>query len=57
MKAEARINKQSTKSKMPRTGRTRERSVSRLRKEMEELGVDMSNTEEVGIRFYYIVLK
>ncbi|XP_034941870.1 nucleolar GTP-binding protein 1 [Chelonus insularis] len=47
MKEEARINKQSTKPVMPRTAaaKTRGRSVTRLREEMEKLGVDMNDTE------------
>lgn len=48
MAIESRLKKGITKPKMPRTGRTRERSTSRLRKEMEELGVDMSNSEETN---------
>ncbi|XP_046993099.1 nucleolar GTP-binding protein 1 [Schistocerca americana] len=48
MKQEAAILKNSTKPVMPRTtaARARDRSVSRLRAEMSELGVDMSGTEE-----------
>ncbi|XP_011299669.1 probable nucleolar GTP-binding protein 1 [Fopius arisanus] len=44
---EARVNKASTKPVMPRTAaaKTRSRSVTRLREQMEELGVDMDNTE------------
>ncbi|OXU17338.1 nucleolar GTP-binding protein 1 [Nasonia vitripennis] len=47
MKDESRVNKQSTKPVMPRTAvaRGRDRSVSRLRNEMEDLGVDMEDTE------------
>ncbi|KAF2904018.1 hypothetical protein ILUMI_02155 [Ignelater luminosus] len=47
IKDEARINKQSTKPSLPRTAgaKVRDRSVSRLRNEMEQLGVDMSETE------------
>ncbi|CAH0551719.1 unnamed protein product [Brassicogethes aeneus] len=48
IKDEARINKQSRKPVMPRTAgaKVRDRSVSKLREDMENLGVDMSNTEE-----------
>lgn len=51
MKEESKVNKQSTKPVMPRTAaaRSRGRSVSRLRDEMEELGVDMEDTENVNI--------
>lgn len=44
---ETRVNKQSCKPVMPRTAgaKVRDRSVSRLRSEMENLGVDMSNSE------------
>ncbi|KAJ8675582.1 hypothetical protein QAD02_011368 [Eretmocerus hayati] len=47
MKEESKVNKQSTKPVIPRTAaaRSRDRSVSRLRNEMEELGVDMEDTE------------
>jgi nucleolar GTP-binding protein len=38
---EARVKKSSTKAKMPRTGKLRDRSVSRLRAEMAELGVNL----------------
>ncbi|GAB6031966.1 Nucleolar GTP-binding protein 1 [Chamberlinius hualienensis] len=41
MQVEARVIKSCTKPKLPRTGRTRERSASRLRGEMGELGVEM----------------
>ncbi|KAB0804125.1 hypothetical protein PPYR_01095 [Photinus pyralis] len=46
LKDEARINKQSTKPKLPRTAaaKGRNRSVTRLRTQMSELGVDMSDT-------------
>ncbi|KAK7789081.1 hypothetical protein R5R35_008697, partial [Gryllus longicercus] len=45
---EARVRKASTKPVMPRTTapRARSRSVSRLKREMTDLGVDMSGTEE-----------
>lgn len=47
MKEESRINKASTKPHMPRTSaaQIRGRSVTRLREQMEELGVDMEDTE------------
>ncbi|XP_071439336.1 nucleolar GTP-binding protein 1 [Hetaerina americana] len=47
-KQEARIRKACTKPKLPRTSAAveRGRSVTRLRKQMSELGVDMSGTEE-----------
>lgn len=47
LKDEARVNKQSKKPTIPRTSgaKVRGRSVSRLRSQMEELGVDMSETE------------
>jgi nucleolar GTP-binding protein len=46
LKDEARINKQSRKPVVPRTvgAKLRERSVAKLRKGMENLGVDMSGT-------------
>lgn len=48
MKVEARIVKQSTKPILPRNtvARGRERTVAGLRKQMEDLGVDMSETEK-----------
>lgn len=47
MKDEARIQKASTKPVMPRTAtsRVRDRSVSKLKNQMEKLGIDMENTE------------
>lgn len=47
LKDEARINKQSTKPKLPRTAaaKGRNRSVTRLRTEMSKLGVDMTDVE------------
>lgn len=47
LKDEARVNKQNKKPTIPRTSgaKVRDRSVSRLRSQMEELGVDMSNTD------------
>lgn len=51
MKEEARIVKASTKPVIPRTStaKVRDRSVSRLRKEMGELGVDVEDTENVSV--------
>ena len=51
MKDEAMVNKQSTKPVVPRTApaKSRGRSVSRLKNEMEDLGVDMEDTENVNI--------
>ncbi|CAG5005563.1 unnamed protein product [Parnassius apollo] len=48
LKDESRLTKQSTKPIMPRTSRARgrERSTTRLRDEMEKLGVDMSDTQQ-----------
>lgn len=48
---EARVNKASTKPHMPRTAaaKTRGRSVTRLREQMEDMGVDMEDTEDVSI--------
>lgn len=50
MKDEARILKASTKSIMPRTAaaKTRDRSVAKLKEQMEDLGVDMEDTENVS---------
>uniref|UniRef100_A0A6M2DLQ9 Nucleolar GTP-binding protein 1 n=1 Tax=Xenopsylla cheopis TaxID=163159 RepID=A0A6M2DLQ9_XENCH len=50
LRDETRVNKASTKPKLPRTAvaKVRERSVSRLRSEMENLGVDMSGTENAN---------
>lgn len=47
IKDEARINKQSRKPVMPRTAgaKVRDRSVSKLRKDMANLGVDLPDTE------------
>ncbi|XP_043680848.1 nucleolar GTP-binding protein 1 [Vespula pensylvanica] len=47
MKDEARIQKASTKPVMPRTAaaKIRDRSVSKLKEQMEDLGIDMKNTE------------
>jgi nucleolar GTP-binding protein len=48
IKDEARVNKQSRKPVMPRTAgaKVRDRSVSKLRADMEQLGVDMSGTKD-----------
>jgi len=46
MKNESFMKKSSTKPKLPRTARKRERSVSRLRSEMGELGVEMASDDE-----------
>jgi len=50
MRQERAILKNSTKPVVPRTApaKVRDRSVSRLRSEMEELGVDMSDTNDVS---------
>ncbi|XP_014605728.1 PREDICTED: nucleolar GTP-binding protein 1 [Polistes canadensis] len=47
MKEEARIQKASTKPVMPRTAaaKVRGRSVSKLKEQMEDLGIDMEDTE------------
>ncbi|XP_032663676.1 nucleolar GTP-binding protein 1 [Odontomachus brunneus] len=52
MKDEARILKASTKPVMPRTStsKVRDRSVSKLKEQMEELGVDMENTENAHFK-------
>ena len=48
MKDEARVNKASTKPVMPRTAgaKVRGRSVNRLKEQMEDLGIDMEDTED-----------
>nr|XP_033334180.1 nucleolar GTP-binding protein 1 [Megalopta genalis] len=48
MKDEAMIQKASTKPVMPRTAvaRGRDRSVTKLKEQMEDLGIDMEGTEE-----------
>jgi nucleolar GTP-binding protein len=53
MRQERAILKNSTKPVVPRTApaKVRGRSVSRLRTEMEELGVDMSDTSDVSTDF------
>ncbi|XP_066599576.1 nucleolar GTP-binding protein 1 [Prorops nasuta] len=50
MKDEARVQKASTKPVMPRTAavKARSRSVTKLREQMEELGVDMQDTENAN---------
>lgn len=50
MKDEARILKASTKPVMPRTAaaKLRDRSVSKLKEQMEDLGIDMEETENVS---------
>ncbi|CAG9764065.1 unnamed protein product [Ceutorhynchus assimilis] len=50
LKDEARINKQSRKPVVPRTtgAKVRDRSVQKLRKSMETLGVDMSGSTEAN---------
>ncbi|GFT27392.1 nucleolar GTP-binding protein 1 [Nephila pilipes] len=45
-KMESTIKKSSTKAKLPRTGIKRTRSVSRLRREFNELGVELDNDNE-----------
>jgi len=45
LQVEARV-RDTTKPRLPRTARSRERSASRLRGEMENLGVDMSELNE-----------
>lgn len=47
LREETRVNKATSKPTMPRTAgaKVRDRSVSRLRKEMEDLGVDMEGSE------------
>lgn len=50
LKDESLLRKQSTKPVMPRTSRAkqRDRSTTKLREEMEKLGVDMSDTKEAN---------
>lgn len=52
MKDEARIQKASTKPVMPRTAtaKGRDRSVSKLKEQMEDLGIDMQDSENVSIK-------
>lgn len=54
MKEEARVMKASTKPVMPRTAaaKVRDRSVAKLKEEMEDLGVDMEDTENVSVNIY-----
>lgn len=62
MKDEGRIMKASTKPIMPRTAaaKTRDRSVTKLKEQMEDLGVDMEDTENVSVIYnlsvFHIVL-
>lgn len=53
MKDEARIVKASTKPIMPRTAaaKTRGRSVTKLKEQMEDLGVDIEDTENVSAAY------
>ena len=53
MKVEAIVDKRKG-NMMPRASRKRERSVSRLREEMENLGVDMSNTGSVSFSYSFL---
>lgn len=54
MREEARIMKASTKPIMPRTAtaKVRDRSVAKLKEQMEDLGVDMEDTENVSVNIY-----
>jgi len=56
MRQERAILKNSTKPVVPRTApaKVRDRSVSRLRSEMEDLGVDMSDTNDVSTGSSYL---
>ncbi|XP_013783427.1 nucleolar GTP-binding protein 1-like [Limulus polyphemus] len=45
LRIESQLKKSSTKPKLPRTAKKRERSVSRLKSQMESLGVDLENKE------------
>lgn len=58
MKQEAMITKQSTKPVVPRTApsRGRDRSVTKLRQNMSELGVDMSGTQKVRLLYFQVKL-
>jgi hypothetical protein len=51
IKDEARVNKSCTKAKLPRTSsaKQRDRSVSKLRSQMSELGVEASERENVKL--------
>lgn len=59
MKDEARITKASTKPVMPRTAaaKVRDRSVTKLKEQMEDLGVDMEGAENVSITYEIYKLK
>jgi nucleolar GTP-binding protein len=46
LKNEAKMKKNTTKPKLPRTARKRERSVSRLRSEMGRVGVELDSDDE-----------
>ncbi|EZA49936.1 hypothetical protein DMN91_011493 [Ooceraea biroi] len=52
MKEEARVTKASTKPVMPRTAaaKVRDRSVAKLKEQMEDLGVDMEGTENAHFK-------
>jgi len=54
MREEARVMKASTKPVMPRTAaaKVRDRSVAKLKEQMEDLGVDMEDTENVSVNIY-----
>lgn len=51
IKEEARVMKASTKPIMPRTAgaKVRDRSVAKLKEQMEDLGVDMEDTKNVSV--------
>lgn len=55
MKDEARITKASTKPIMPRTSgaKVRDRSVAKLKEQMEDMGVDMEDNEKVSLVYIY----
>lgn len=59
MKEEARVTKASTKPVMPRTtaAKLRDRSVAKLKEQMEDLGVDMEDTKNVSIVNFLLVDK
>lgn len=54
MREETRVMKASTKPVMPRTAaaKVRDRSVAKLKEQMEDLGVDMEDTENVNVNIY-----
>ena len=58
IRQEANVKKQCTKPVMPRTtpARARERSVGRLKDELENLGVDMSETENVRTNYIIFII-